>query len=172
MAAHFPKSVLMVSLAFGSWCFGQTTGNPSSTKEKPSIYIDGHDYPQFDPVSNYAWFRIHFPLAEGTEISIGGDHYRTYFADRFNVPIQFKQYFSEKSYLLGGYQLEWDLLNKGSGRPNPTPLQEVFFGVGHDIQPSWSMEARLVQPVGKQEFHKVGFPKGKTRLELGTRLKF
>lgn len=162
----------MVFLVFGQWCFGQITGNPTTTKEKPPIYIDGHNYPQFDPVSNYAWFRIHFPLFENAEISIGGDHYRTYFADRFNVPIQFKKYFSKKSYWIGGYQLEWDLLNEGRGSPNGSPLQEVFFGVGHEIRPNWFMEAKVVQPIGKSNFNRVGFENGRTRLEVGTRFKF
>ncbi len=149
--------------------FGQ---EPQGVEEKPRVYIDGHRYPSFDPISNFAWFEIHFPLGETSEILLGGEHFRTYFADRFTIPLEFRQYFSEKSFLLGGYQWEWDLLNEGVGHPNSRPLQEAFFGVGHEVQPSMLLEAKFVQPVGQPSFAKPGFGRGQPRLEFGGRWKF
>ncbi|MEM9362296.1 MAG: hypothetical protein AAGA43_06655 [Bacteroidota bacterium] len=158
---------------FGTHLFyGQTNEKVLGVEEKPKVFIDGHRYPSFGDGSNFARFEIHFPLTETSEISVGGEHYRTLFADRFTVPVQYKKYFTKKSYLLGGYQLEWDLLNGGAGKPNPTPLQEAFFGVGHEVKPNMLLETRFVQPIGNPGFNKVGFGMGKPRLEFGGKLKF
>ncbi len=164
-------SLIAISVFSTQFSFAQTTGK-TGVEEKPKVYLDGHQYPSFGDGSHYAWFAVHFPLTETSEISVGGEHYRTFFADRLTVPIQYKQYFSEKSYALGGYQLEWDLLNEGTGSPNPIPVQEVFFGIGHDIQPNMFLEAKFVQPLGKPKFNKPGFGRGTPRLELGGKWKF
>ncbi len=171
MLKHIFKFSIIMCVLFLQNGYSQTVGNPSLSKETP-IYIEGFDYPSFDPISNYAFFKIHFPLTTTTEFSVGGEHYRNYMADRFTIPIQFKKYFNEKSYLIGGYQQEWDLLNRGRGRPNPKPMQEVFFGIGNDIRPNWFMEAKMVQPISKKDFYKVGLEGVRTRLEVGTKLKF
>ncbi|WP_435625186.1 hypothetical protein [Flagellimonas sp.] len=152
--------------------FAQTPDENVGVEEKPKVFIDGHDYPSFGDGSNFAWFEIHFPLTETSEIGVGGEHYRTFFADRFNVPIRYKKFISEKSYFFGGYQLEWDLLNEGAGRPNPTPMQEVFFGVGYEVKPNMFLETRFVQPIGTPEFNKVGYGIGLPRLEFGGKWKF
>ena len=150
---------------------GQSVNASPQPQELP-IYIEGFNYPKFDKLSYYAWFRLNVPLEEGTEISIGGEHYRNYLADRFNIPIQLKHYLGEKTYAVGGYQWEWDLYNKGKGKPNTRPLQEAFFGVGYDVQPNMVLDIKMVQPMIKPEFYKVGLEGVKTRLELGTKLKF
>ncbi|MEZ4811398.1 MAG: hypothetical protein R2819_13655 [Allomuricauda sp.] len=111
-------------------------------------------------------------MAEGTEISIGGEHYRRYFADRFTLPIQLKQYLDKKTYILGGYQREWDLMNNGKGYPNPMPREEIFFGIGHDVQPNMMIEAKMFQPIGDPKFYGMGLEGVKTNFKLGTRLKF
>ena len=151
--------------------YGQTNGN-SGVEEPPKVYIDGHAYPSFGDGSHYAWFEIHFPLTETSEISVGGEHYRRYYADRFTLPVKYKKFFSEKSYILGGYQLEWDLFNFGEGIPNPKPIQEAFFGVGHEVKPNMLLETKFVQPIGKPEFNKLGYGRGLPRLEFGGKWKF
>ena len=161
--------VFLVILSYRS--FGQISNSPSTTKETP-IYIDGFDYPSFDPVSNYAWFKIHFPFNETTEVIIGGEHFRTYFADRITFSAELKQFVSKKVFLNTGQTWEFDLLNEGQGFPNPIPRREAFIGVGHEVQPNWLMEAKLITPVGKPKFDKIGFEGAKTRLEVGTKLKF
>ena len=93
-------------------------------------------------------------------------------ADRFNIPLRLKHFVVRKTYLMGGYQWEFDLLNKGWGYPNPKPRQEFFLGVGHEVNPNMMFEAKLVQPIDNSNFDKLGFEKVKTRLELGTRVKF
>ncbi len=150
---------------------GQTTNTTPLSPEIP-IYLEGFDYPMFDKISNYAWFRLNWKALEGTEISLGGEHYRNYFADRFTVSAQLKQYLDQELYLFGGHQREWDLLNKGAGYPNPIPLQEAYFGVGYDVAPNLMIEGRVVRPLNKAEFNKVGFDGFKTRVEMGTRIKF
>ena len=136
------------------------------------VYLVGFDYPSFDKISNYAWFRFHYRVLEGTEISLGGEHYRNYFADRFTVSAQLKQNLNEELYLFGGHQREWDLLNKGRGYPNPIPLQEAYFGMGYDAAPGLMIEGRVVRPLGQGDFSKIGFDGFKTRVEMGTRIKF
>ncbi|WP_228237610.1 hypothetical protein [Allomuricauda sp. M10] len=136
------------------------------------VYLVGFDYPSFDKISNYAWFRFHYRVLEGTEISLGGEHYRNYFADRFTVSAQLKQNLNKELYLFGGHQREWDLLNKGRGYPNPIPLQEAYFGMGYDAAPGLMIEGRVVRPLGQGDFSKIGFDGFKTRVEMGTRIKF
>ncbi|MEX0313297.1 MAG: hypothetical protein AB3N18_03895, partial [Allomuricauda sp.] len=97
---------------------------------------------------------------------------RTYFADRFTISTQMKQYLTKKTFLQGGHQVNFDLLNLGKGYPNPIPRREVFIGAGHDVKPNWLMEAKLITPVGQPKFDEIGFEGAKTRLEFGTRLKF
>ncbi|RDY58319.1 hypothetical protein [Flagellimonas nanhaiensis] len=165
-AGRITVLLLVVQFGYVQYAYGQ-----ASTNETP-IYIEGFNYPEFDSASYYAWFRVNAPIREGAEVSVGGEHFRSYFADRFNIPVQLKQYIGEKAYLIGGYQWEFDLLNKGRGYPNPKPLQEAFFGVGHEVNPNMLIEAKIIQPIGKPDFNKLGYGKGKTRFELGTKLKF
>ncbi|PRX55477.1 hypothetical protein [Flagellimonas meridianipacifica] len=162
-------TVILIGIHFS---YGQTNGKVSGVEEKPKISIDGHRYPTFGDKSNFADFEMHFPLTETSEISVGGVHYRTLFADRFTVPVQYKKYFAKKLYLIGGYRLEWDLLNDGAGKPNPTPLQEAFFGVGHEVKPNMFLETRFAQPIGNPTFNKLGFDVGQPILEFGGKLKF
>ncbi len=150
---------------------GQTTTTTSPSPET-TVYLEGFDYPMFDKISNYAWFRLNWKVLEGTEISLGGEHYRNYFADRFTVSAQLKQNLIEELYLFGGHQREWDLLNKDRGYPNPIPLQEAYFGVGYDAAPNLMIEGRVVRPLGQGDFSKIGFDGFKTRVEMGTRIKF
>ena len=162
-------TVLWISVHFS---YGQTNGKVSGVEEKPKVFIDGHRYPSFGDGSNFAEFEIHFPLTETSEISVGGEHFRTLFADRFTIPIQYKKYFAKKFYLIGGYSLEWELLNGGAGKPNPIPLQEAFFGVGHEVKRNMFLETRFAQPIGNPTFNKVGFDVGTPILEFGGKLKF
>lgn len=171
MSKSIPTLILILSTILCYNGFAQTPANPSLTKETP-IYIDGFDYPSFDGISNYAWFQIHFPLTETTEFIVGGDHYRNYLADRFLISTQVKQYFTKKVFLNGGHSWEFDLLNKGQGYPNPIPRREAFIGTGYDVKPNLLMEAKLITPLGKPKFDKIGFEGAKTRLEFGTKLKF
>ncbi|MEM9649263.1 MAG: hypothetical protein AAF969_12345 [Bacteroidota bacterium] len=159
---------ILITIQYG---MGQTPGNPTVKKESP-VSIDGFDYPQFDKYSNFAWFRTKLRLSNTTEFSIGGDHFRSYAADRITIPIELRQYISNKTYLMGGFQLEWDLMNENQGAPNPIPRNEVFYGLGHDVRPNWSLEARVVSPMGDPKFQKFGLEGVETRFELGTRLKF
>lgn len=161
---------LVVTLALQS-SFGQTIDEPNLPRENP-VYLTGFDYPDFDSVSNTAWFRLYFPLGNSTEIGFGADHFRSFAADRLNVPIELRQYITKKAYLLGGFQWEWDLMNENKGYPNPTPRRETFMGVGYELRPNWFLEAKLVSPMGKPQFEKFGLEGVKTRWEFGTRLKF
>lgn len=154
------------------YLFGQTSGALSSSNEEPRIYIEGFNYPSFNKYEHYGWFRVNFGVSPTTEVSIGGEHYRNYLADRYAIPVELRQYISKKTFLIGGYEVEWDLLNKGSGSPNPIPIDEAYFGVGHNVAPNILMQAKIVQPLGKQEFYKVGLEGVRTRLDIGTRLKF
>ena len=163
---------VFVSLVCVQFTSAQTQEILPIAEEKPKVYLEGHQYPSFGDGSHYAWFTIHFPLTTTSEISVGGEHYRNYLADRVTVPVQFKQYFQKKSYLLGVYQVEWDLLNGGTGSPNLIPMQEIFFGVGQDVQPNMFLEAKFVQPIGQPKFNKLGFGSGTPRLELGGKWKF
>lgn len=158
--------------------YGQNNNTSTMSKESP-LSIEGYDFPTFDGLSNYAWFKVNLALTDRTEFSIGGEHYRRILADRFAVPIQLKQYLTKKTYILGGYQWEWDLMNNGrdlmnaeKGYPNPKPRQDFFYGIGHDVRPNMMIEAKIVQPVGTPEFYDIGLEGAKTRLKLGTRLKF
>ncbi|MBO0323991.1 hypothetical protein J0X14_16905 [Muricauda sp. CAU 1633] len=171
MSKHVFTSTLILWVVLAHVGYAQITKQPQPTKESP-LYIDGFDYPDFDGFSNYALFKVNFPLTESTEFSIGGRHYRTFFADRFIVPFQMKQYLDNKTYILGGYQWEWDLLNDGFGYPNPIPRQDYFYGVGHDVRPNIMIEATIVQPVGTPKFHDIGLEGARTRLKFATKLKF
>lgn len=172
MTLHDLKYLIAFLLIGLQFSLAQTNGQPLGVEEKPKVFIDGHDYPSFGDGSNFAWFEMHFPLTETSEISIGGQHFRTSFADRITAPVQYKKYLTEKFYLIGGYQLEWDLLNGGAGKPNPTPLQEAFFGIGYEVKPNLFLETRFVQPFGNPGFNNLGFDIGQPRLEFGGKLKF
>ncbi|WP_420601030.1 hypothetical protein [Flagellimonas sp.] len=171
MSKRVSISILFFLAILSDKSLAQISNSPSLPQETP-VYIDGFDYPSFDPISNYAWFNVHFPLGNRTEFIVGGDHYRTYFADRFTISTFMKQYFTKKSFLLGGHQTGFDLLNLGKGYPNPIPRREAFIGVGYDVKPSLLLQAKLFTPLGDPKFDKVGLEGAKTRLEVGTRLKF
>ena len=163
---------LSIMLFFGiETALGQNTGNLGLQEEAP-LYVEGFDYPSFDPISNYAWFKVHFPFGPTTEINLGGEHFRSFAGDRFNTSIELKQYFARKAYLFSGYQMEWDLMNNNEGKPNPKPRQELFYGLGYDVKPNLLMEAKLVSPLGNPQFSKFGLEGVSTRLEIGTRFKF
>ncbi len=171
MSKQIFHSTIIALLVFGQMGYGQINNAPASLQETP-LTIEGYDFPTFDGLSNYAWFKVHLALMEGTDFSIGGEHYRRLFADRFAIPIQLKQYLDEKMYILGGYQREWDLMNNGKGRPNPIPREDIFFGVGHDVQPNMMIEAKMMMPMGNPKFYSIGLEGVKNSLRLGTRLKF
>ncbi len=171
MANNRFLGVFILILIFQSVGYGQLLG-ANSPQEEPMIYIEGFNYPTFERYTHYGWFRVNFVITPTTEFSVGGEHYRNYLADRFAVPTELRQYIGRKTFLIGGHEMEWDLLNKGSGKPDPIPINEVYFGIGQDVSPSILMEAKLVQPLGKQRFYKVGLEGVRTRLELGTRVKF
>jgi hypothetical protein len=164
-------SVILVLLIFSQWNYGQINGASATHQESP-LTIDGYDFPTFDGLSNYAWFKVNLALTQKTEFSIGGEHYRRIYADRFSIPIQLKQYLDERTYILGGYQREWDLMNRGEGRPNPIPREDIFFGIGHDVQPNMMLEAKMVVPKGDPQFYSIGLEGVKNNFRLGTRLKF
>ena len=158
-------------LLFHFTAYGQSPGTNSS-QEEPMIYIEGFNYPTFEPYTHYGWFRVNFGITPTTEFSVGGDHYRNVGADRFAIPIELRQYIGEKIFVIGGYEREWDLLNEGKGKPNPIPVDEMYFGVGHDVSPNMMMDIRIARPLGEQRFYKVGLEGVRTRLEVGTCLKF
>ncbi|MFC4219121.1 hypothetical protein [Flagellimonas marina] len=164
-------SVILALLIFSQWNYGQINGASATHQESPLI-MEGYDFPTFDGLSNYAWFKVNLALTQKTEFSIGGEHYRRLFADRFTIPIQLKQYLDERTYILGGYQREWDLMNGGKGRPNPMPREDVFFGIGHDVRPNMMLEAKMVTPMGDPKFYSIGLEGVKNSFKLGTRLKF
>ncbi|MFD2099212.1 hypothetical protein [Flagellimonas iocasae] len=178
MSKQIFRSTIIVLMVFAHLGYGQIGSAPATLQETP-LTIEGYDFPTFDGLSNYAWFKVNLALTDRTEFSIGGEHYRRPFADRFTIPIQMKQYLNDKTYILGGYQWEWDLMNigldmenMGKGHPNPKPRQDFFYGIGHDVSPNMMIEAKIVQPVGTPEFYDIGLEGAKTRLKLGTRLKF
>lgn len=178
MSKQIFHSIILVLLVSTYLGYGQISGAPSSLQESP-LTIEGYDFPTFDGLSNYAWFKVNLALTQKTEFSIGGEHYRRLFADRFTIPIQVKHYLNKKTYILGGYQWEWDLMNngkdlmsEGKGYPNPKPRQDFFYGIGHDVSPNMLIEAKIVQPVGTPEFYDIGLEGAKTRVKMGTRLKF
>ncbi|WP_420322123.1 hypothetical protein [Flagellimonas sp.] len=171
MSKRVPILILIFLLVLCNRSIAQISNNNSVTKETP-IYVDGFDYPSFDPISNYAWFKVHFPFGETTELIIGGDHFRTYFADRILFSTSLKQFVSKRMFLNGGHSWDFDLLNEGQGYPNPIPRREMFIGIGYDVKPNLGMEAKLITPLGDPKFDKIGFKGAKTRLEFGTRLKF
>ena len=170
-----PKQVFRVTvillMVLSQMGYGQIKSAPVSFQESP-LTIEGYDFPTFDGLSNYAWFKINLALTQKTEFSIEGEHYRRLFADRFAIPIQLKQYLDERTYILGGYQREWDLMNKGKGRPNPIPREDIFFGIGHDVQPNMMLEAKMMMPMGDPKFYSIGLEGVKNSFKLGTRLKF
>ncbi|WP_222983767.1 hypothetical protein [Flagellimonas meishanensis] len=166
--------LLLIFFLFSAAQFGhgQNFGASSSGKETLPIYIEGFNYPSFEKYHHYGWFRVNFGVTPTTEVSIGGEHYRNYMADRFAIPIELRQYVSKNTFLIGGYEREWDLLNNGKGKPNPIPREEIYFGVGQDVGPNMLMEAKFAQPLGNPRFYKVGLEGVKTRLQVGTKLKF
>ena len=142
------------------------------TKETPPITIEGFSYPSFDDGSRYAEFEITMPLSEKTEANIFGYHYRNLIAERFRIPIQVKRYLGNKVYTVGGYELEWDLRNKGKGVPNPRPLQSIYYGMGYDVKPGLSLEATMQHLIVEPEFLPLGSLGGNTFLKVGTKYKF
>ncbi len=158
-------------LLFHFTAYGQSPGT-NSPQEEPLIYIEGFNYPTFEPYTHYGWFRVNFGITPTTEFSVGGEHYRNLLADRFALSFELRQYISENTFLIGGHEMEWDLRNRGIGKPNPIPINEVYFGVGHDVSPNMMMDIRIARPLGEQRFYKVGLEGVRTRLEVGTRLKF
>ncbi|MEM0932297.1 MAG: hypothetical protein AAGJ12_07515 [Bacteroidota bacterium] len=172
MSGFISKCLFLVLFIWFQLVSGQVGTQPDAVEERPKIYLDGHQYPSFGDGSHYGWFELHFPLMGTNEVSVGGEHYRNYFADRFNVPIKLRQYISEKTYVLGGYQMEWDLLNGGLGYPNPTPMQETFFGVGYEVKENMFLEAKYVQPLNESKFGKIGYGRNLPRLQLGGKWKF
>ncbi|WP_143070768.1 hypothetical protein [Flagellimonas taeanensis] len=167
------KNIAIAVLFFflGQMSHGQAIQN-SPPIEKP-IYIEGFTYPKFDDLSHYAWSRLNFRMVEGTELGLGVEHYRRYDADRFMVALRVKQQVFEKSYLLGGYQKEWDLYNKGQGRPNPMPRQELFFGVEYEARPNMLLEAQMVRPTGVDPgFYSIGLEGVGSHIRLGTKMRF
>ena len=171
MSKRVPILILIFLSVLSQRSLAQISNNNSSTKETP-IYVDGFDYPSFDPVSNYAWFEVHVPFGETTDFIVGGDHFRTYFADRILFSTSLKQFVSKKIFLSGGHSWEFDLLNENQGFPNPITRREMFIGIGYDVKPNILMKAKLITPLGDPKFDKIGFEAAKTRLEFGTRLKF
>jgi len=143
----------------------------SNTMESP-IYIEGFNYSKFDKLSHFGWFNIGYEVFEGTELQVIGEHYRRYDADRFSLGTQLRQQVSEKLYLIGGYQKEWDLYNKGRGYPNPIPRQEIFLGTDYQVRENMFMEVKMVHPIKESDFYSIGLEGVGTRLEMGTRLKF
>lgn len=171
MSGYKSIKVAALVLLVGQMAYAQATTTPHS-QEKP-IYIEGFNYPKFDDLSHYAWFRLNFRAREGTEMGVGGEHYRRYHADRFSLALRLKQRISEKSHFIGGYQQEWDLHNYGKGRPNPTPRQEVFFGVEHEALPNMLLEAQIVRPIGQYPgFYKIGLEGVGSHIQMGTKVKF
>ncbi|MDF0708673.1 hypothetical protein [Flagellimonas okinawensis] len=162
---------LAALLVFGIEGWAQYQSGMSKTSEPP-IYIEGFNYPKFDELSHFAWFNVNFKVVKGTELQIIGEHYRRYYADRFKLGAGFRQRLNEKSNIFGGYQKEWDLYNEGRGYPNPVPREEIYFGVQHQVKENMLMDVRMVQPTFQSDFYSIGLEGVKTRLEMGTRLKF
>ncbi|MEY8780207.1 hypothetical protein AB9K32_07240 [Allomuricauda sp. XS_ASV26] len=161
-----------ISLLIGQICIAQYVPLSSSKSIETPIYIEGFTYPKFDELSHFAWFNVNLKVLKETELQIIGDHYRRYNEDRFKIGVGFRQRLSEKSRILGGYQKEWDLYNRGRGYPNPLPRKEVFFGVQHQVKENILMDARLVRPTYESNFYSIGLEGVKTRLDMGTRIKF
>ncbi len=171
MSVYNNIKVAVLAILVGQMAHPQGTSTPHS-QENP-VYIEGFNYPKFDDLSNYAWFRLNFRAREGTEMGLGGEHYRRYDADRFSLSLRLKQKISAKSHFLGGYLKEWDLNNKGRGHPNPMPRQEVFFGVEHETLPNMLLEAQIVRPVGQfPGFNKIGLEGVGSHIQMGTKVKF
>ncbi|WP_437399877.1 hypothetical protein [Flagellimonas lutimaris] len=158
-------------LFFGLSLQAQNPSSSSKITESP-IYIEGFNYPKFDKLSHYGWFNIGYEIFDGTELQVIGEHYRRYNADRFSLGTQLRQQITEKLYLIGGYQKEWDLYNKDRGYPNPIPRQEIFLGTDYQVQENMFMEVKMVHPIKESDFYSIGLEGVRTRLEMGTRLKF
>lgn len=165
------KNAVVAFFLLGEMAHSQAI--PNSTPIEKRIYIEGFNYPKFDDLSHYAWARLNFRMVEGTELGLGVEHYRRYGADRFQMALRVKQRISEKSHLFGGYQKEWDLYNKGTGRPNPIPRQEYFFGMEYEARPSMLLEAQMVRPMGVDPgFYNIGLEGVGGHIRLGTKMKF
>ena len=163
--------VLAVLLVFGFEAQAQNQNVAPNTSEPP-IYVEGFNYPKFDELSHFAWFYVNYKVLKGTELQIIGEHYRRYGVDRFKMGVGFRQQLNQKSRILGGYQKEWDLYNKGKGYPNPVPRQEIFLGMQHQVKENMLMDVKMVQPIYESNFYSIGLEGVKTRLEMGTRIKF
>lgn len=167
-----PFFLTLCSLLFFGLILQAQNQPANSNKVESPIYIEGFNYPKFDKLSHFGWFNIGHEVFEGTELQVIGEHYRRYGADRFSLGTQLMQQVSEKLYLIGGYQKEWDLYNKGRGYPNRIPREEIFLGMDYQVRDNMFMEVKMVHPIKESTFYSIGLEGVGTRLEMGTRLKF
>jgi hypothetical protein len=162
---------MVVLLIFSSEVRAQNQYGTPKTSESP-IYIEGFNYPNFDDLSHYAWFHIGYEVINGTEVQLIGEHYRRYGADRISLGARLRQKLANKLYFVGGYQKEWNLYNEGRGFPNPVPRQEIILGIEHQVRQNMLMEVKMVHPIYESDFYSIGLEGVKTRVEMGTRIKF
>ena len=126
----------------------------------------------FKDGSRYASFSLRYPLTNTTEIGVFGNHYRNMIAERFRIRLQVKQYLNKNTFLIGGYEQEWDLRNQNIGSPNGKPLQSIFYGMGYDIKPGLSLEAMMQNTINDPGFSPLGLEGASSIFRLNSKFKF
>ncbi len=167
------QKFIFIVVLFGGIIFMHAQQPQISTPKQGSEFIiRGFSYPDFGDGSRYASFSIQYQLTNSTEISVFGHHYKNMVAERFQIPIQIKQYLNEDFYVIGGYEQEWDLRNQNKGVPNSKPLQSIFYGMGYDVKPGLSVEGLLQHTINSPDFSPLGMGHGFPVYKVRTKFKF
>ncbi len=136
--------------------------------EKPALNIESFGYPDFGDNSRYTDFNVTYGLTNGLDVALSGFYHRDLIAERFRVPILLKKFISQKTYLLGGAQAEWDF--RLAGEP---PRMDLLMGIGHEVKEGFMMEASFEKPSNDSDVTPLGIGrKGAGFLRLKSKFKF
>lgn len=118
----------------------------------------------------YSDFNYIFGNNNGLQIELRGFYQRNAISERFRVPLILKKYLTEKSYILGGVQSEWEFIRGGAAPPR----LDVLLGAGHEFNESFSVEGILQLPVANSKYvNPLGAERSGTGfLNLGSKIKF
>lgn len=131
------------------------------------LIVTGFSYPDFGNGTTYKNFTLTYSLEKDFEAELRWFYDHNGFEERLRIPLLLKKYISNKTYILGGGQAEFDLIKKG------LPRIDFIIGAGHEINESFILEATLQTPVNKTSVLPLGSQKLNTSfLSLGSKFKF
>lgn len=147
-------------------CFLVTLSAQETSK---ILQIDGFSYPDFGDGTAHKNFGLYYPIANSIGIRLQGFYDHHGFSERFRLPIVLKKDISDKTYILGGVQSEWNFL-EGTGKPRI----DLLMGVGHKVKNNITIEGIMQYPLlNSSSVNPLGSGKaGASFLNIGSKLKF